>query len=119
MIQYVTKNKFKSWNIDEMQVLITSLLNINTKPPTVLCYLNIYARASGVIHHLKIYNLARFLSDMSVLLHLNSVFLPSIIAITVLKFALQKVIISNQQGVIPVEKLEKSLQSTVMHSSLS
>lgn len=89
------------------------------KPPTVLCFLNVYARASGIIDHMKIYNLARFLSDMSVLVHLNSVFLPSIIAMSVLRFALQKVINSNQQGSIPVQKLEKSLQSTILHSSLS
>lgn len=79
------------------------------KPPTVLCFLNVYARASGFIHHMKIYNLARFLSDMSVLVHLNSVFLPSIIAMSVLRFALKKVINSNQQRSYPVEKLEKSL----------
>ena len=119
LIQHATKYKVKSWNIEEMQDLITSLLHDKLKPPTVLCFLNVYARASGIIHHMKIYNLARFLSDMSVLVHQNSIFLPSIIAMCILRFALRRVITQNKQGEIPVVQLTRKLQSTMMHSSIS
>lgn len=69
IIQNTTKYKIKSWNIEEMEKLIRSLLTDKLRPPTILCFLQVYARACGVAAHQKLFDCARFLADLAILVH--------------------------------------------------
>ena len=90
IIQITTKYKIKTWNIEEMEELIRSLLTDKLRPPTTHCFLNIYARACGIQANKKIFSFAKFLADLAILVHQNSIFLPSTIAMCCLRFATRR-----------------------------
>lgn len=73
-----------------MEDLILTLLTDKLRPPTTLCFLQIYARASGIATHPQIFSFAKFLADLAVLVHQNSLFLPSTLAMCCLRFALRR-----------------------------
>lgn len=92
IIQNTTKYKIKTWNIEEMEDLILSLLGDKLRPPTTLCFLQVYGRACGIASHPQIFSFAQFLADLAILVHQNSMFLPSTIAMCCLRFSLRRFI---------------------------
>ncbi len=90
IIQNTTKYKIKTWNIEEMEELILSLLTDKLRPPTTHCFLNIYSRACGIQSNKKIYSFAKLLADLAILVHQNRLFLPSTIAMCCLRFATRR-----------------------------
>jgi hypothetical protein len=55
IIQHTTKYKIKAWNIEEMEKLIRALLKDKLRPPTTLCFLQLFGKACGILEHSKIY----------------------------------------------------------------
>jgi hypothetical protein len=49
--------------------LIRELLQGKIRPPTTLCFLEIYSRACGVYKFDKIFHFAQFLCDISIVAH--------------------------------------------------
>lgn len=73
-----------------MEELISQLLQDKLNPPTVHCFLNLFARAIGIVAYEKVYNLAKFFADLVVLVHQNSIFHPSTLAMCALRYALRR-----------------------------
>lgn len=101
-----------------MEELIRALLTDKLRPPTTHCFLNVYARACGIISNKKIFSFSKFLADLAILVHQNSIFLPSTIAMCSLRFATRRY----AKVCCPEEKscrlLLQRLESMILHSSL-
>lgn len=117
IIQNTTKYKIKQWNIEEMVDLIRELLVFRIRPPTTLCFLEIYARACGVYKFEKIFNFAQFLCDLAIIVHQNSIFLPSTIAVCCMRFALRRLAPYYAEKKINIAPIAGKIERLMMHSS--
>lgn len=86
---FYSKMRVQLWHITEMEALIFDLLQERLRPPTVQCFVEIFAIAWRFNEHPTIYNYAVFLADLAVLNHATSTLLPSTLAVGCLKFALR------------------------------
>lgn len=118
IIQNANKYKIKSWNIEEMEDLLSSLLKDKKSPPTVLCFLEMYARGCGLVQFEKMALFAHFLADLAVLMHQNNIFLPSTIAMCCMRFALRRYAPLCTSEKIPISALARKIDSAMIHSGI-
>lgn len=112
------KDMVKAWHVEETERLIKELLMNKVRPPTIHCFLEIYARACGLVTvYPNIYSYAMFLGDLAVLTHMTSIFMPSTIAMCCLRCALRRV--GSTDPAVPYETLSRKIESAILHSSIS
>ena len=102
-----------------MEELIACLLKDKLRPPTVHCFLHLYSRATGIIEFEKILNLAKFFADFVLLVHQNSIFLPSTLAMCILRYSIRRLMSLGKCDEIKCQHLLRKLESTMVHSGLS